>query len=203
MTGTVPTPLAPLVQKFFTERLISQLGASANTIASYRDTFRLLLEFAEAQCGLASTDMDISGHRCRPCRELSRTSRDRTRQQRAEPQCPSCRHPFLHSLCRGQRTPGPAPLPEDPATAGKAAQKGHRDLAHGRRDQGTRRRARPRHLVRDGVIGRCWCSPRRPAFGCRNWSASGSGMSNSDAVPMCGAMARGARTVRHPCGAIR
>ena len=60
MTGTVPTPLAPLVQKFFTERLISQLGASANTIASYRDTFRLLLEFAEARCGLASTDMDIS-----------------------------------------------------------------------------------------------------------------------------------------------
>ena len=60
MTGTVPTPLAPLVQKFFTERLISQLGASANTIASYRDTFRLLLEFAEARCGLVSTDMDIS-----------------------------------------------------------------------------------------------------------------------------------------------
>ena len=60
MTGTVPTPLAPLVQKFFTERLISQLGASANTIASYRDTFLLLLEFAEAQCGVESTDMDIS-----------------------------------------------------------------------------------------------------------------------------------------------
>ena len=57
MTGTVPTPL---VQKFFTERLISQLGASPNTIASYRDTFRLLLEFAEAQCGVESTDMNIS-----------------------------------------------------------------------------------------------------------------------------------------------
>ena len=60
MTGTVPTPLAPLVQRFFTERLINQFGASANTIASYRDTFRLLLEFAEARCGLASTDMDVS-----------------------------------------------------------------------------------------------------------------------------------------------
>ena len=39
MTGSVPTPLAPLVQRFFTERLINQLAASANTIASYRDTF--------------------------------------------------------------------------------------------------------------------------------------------------------------------
>ena len=60
MTGTVPTPLAPLVQKFFTERLISRLGASPNTIASYRDTFRLLLAFAEARCAVESTDMDVS-----------------------------------------------------------------------------------------------------------------------------------------------
>ena len=60
MTGTVPTPLAPLVQRFFSERLAGQLGASANTIASYRDTFRLLLGFAGPRCGKAPTDMDVS-----------------------------------------------------------------------------------------------------------------------------------------------
>ena len=60
MTGIVPTSLAPLVQRFFAERLVNQFGASANTIASYRDTFRLLLEFAEARCGKAPTDMNIS-----------------------------------------------------------------------------------------------------------------------------------------------
>ena len=60
MTRTAPTPLAPLVQHFFTERLISQFGASENTIASYRDTFRLLLEFAEPRCGRKPTDMDVS-----------------------------------------------------------------------------------------------------------------------------------------------
>ena len=60
MNGTVPTPLAPLVQRFFSERLVVQLGASANTIASYRDTFVLLLGFAEARCAKASTDMDVS-----------------------------------------------------------------------------------------------------------------------------------------------
>lgn len=38
--------LAPLLQAFFTDRLINQLGASPNTIAGYRDTFRLLLGFA-------------------------------------------------------------------------------------------------------------------------------------------------------------
>src|SRR6202795_2746709 len=39
--------LAPLVEGFFTKRLIAQLRASSHTIASYRDTFRLLLKFAK------------------------------------------------------------------------------------------------------------------------------------------------------------
>src|SRR6266567_2385502 len=34
-----------LLQRFFTERLITQQGASPHTIAGYRDTFRLLLQF--------------------------------------------------------------------------------------------------------------------------------------------------------------
>jgi site-specific recombinase XerD len=35
-----------LVQRFFTDRLMQQRQASAHTISSYRDTFRLLLRFA-------------------------------------------------------------------------------------------------------------------------------------------------------------
>ncbi len=35
-----------LLQRFFTDRLFGQLGASSHTVASYRDTFRLLLRFA-------------------------------------------------------------------------------------------------------------------------------------------------------------
>ncbi len=60
MTGTLPPPLAPLVQRFFTNRLAGQLGASANTIASCRDSFRLLVNFAEARCGKAPEDMDVA-----------------------------------------------------------------------------------------------------------------------------------------------
>jgi integrase/recombinase XerD len=40
------TSLSTLVQSFFTERLFTQMEASPHTIASYRDTFRLLLKFA-------------------------------------------------------------------------------------------------------------------------------------------------------------
>lgn len=48
MTAIVSTPSFPsLVQDFFAERLLSQANASARTVASYRDTFRLLLRYAE------------------------------------------------------------------------------------------------------------------------------------------------------------
>jgi len=41
--------LAPLMERFFTERLMQQRQASPHTISSYRDTFRLLLTFAHQQ----------------------------------------------------------------------------------------------------------------------------------------------------------
>jgi site-specific recombinase XerD len=46
---TPATPLAPLLERFFTDRLLRQRQASPHTIASYRDTFRLLLKFAHAR----------------------------------------------------------------------------------------------------------------------------------------------------------
>ena len=54
------TLLAPTLQAFFTERLISQRDASPRTIASYRDTFRLLLGFAHQQTGKAPYQLDIA-----------------------------------------------------------------------------------------------------------------------------------------------
>jgi integrase/recombinase XerD len=43
--------LAPLLQGFFTDKLMHHLQASAHTIAAYRDTFKLLLAFVEQRCG--------------------------------------------------------------------------------------------------------------------------------------------------------
>jgi len=45
------TQLAPSLQAFFTERLAGQQRVSPHTIASYRDSFRLLLAFAQRQTG--------------------------------------------------------------------------------------------------------------------------------------------------------
>jgi site-specific recombinase XerD len=54
-----------LLQAFFTERLMKECNASANTIANYRDTFRLLIAYAQRRLKkhphqIATQDLDVS-----------------------------------------------------------------------------------------------------------------------------------------------
>ncbi|MFQ5745063.1 MAG: tyrosine-type recombinase/integrase [Acidobacteriota bacterium] len=51
--------LAPTMEGFFTERLIAQRRASRHTVASYRDTFRLLMAFAREKTGKAPSKLEI------------------------------------------------------------------------------------------------------------------------------------------------
>ncbi len=53
------TLLAPTLQAWFTERLITQRNSSPQTIASYRDTLRLLLTFASQRTGKQPCQLDI------------------------------------------------------------------------------------------------------------------------------------------------
>jgi site-specific recombinase XerD len=48
-----------LLQDFFLQRLAAQRGASAHTIASYRDTFELLLCYAESRTGRIPSELII------------------------------------------------------------------------------------------------------------------------------------------------
>jgi integrase/recombinase XerD len=52
--------LAPLLQAFFADRLQKQLRASPHTIASYRDTFKLLLRFAKQRLGKEPSDLLVA-----------------------------------------------------------------------------------------------------------------------------------------------
>ena len=54
------TPLAPTLEAFFTDRLLCQQRVSPNTIASYRDTFRLLLTFAQQQTGRSPARLELT-----------------------------------------------------------------------------------------------------------------------------------------------
>jgi len=58
MTST--PSLAVLLESFFTQRLMKQREASSHTIGSYRDTFRLLLQFAQQRLGKAPSRLALA-----------------------------------------------------------------------------------------------------------------------------------------------
>ena len=51
--------LAPILQAFFTDRLMAQRRVSPHTISAYRDTFRLLLAFVQDQIGKTPAMLEV------------------------------------------------------------------------------------------------------------------------------------------------
>lgn len=51
--------LAPVIEGFFTARL-TQRRATPATVATYRDTFRLLLDFAQRRTGRPPSQLDVT-----------------------------------------------------------------------------------------------------------------------------------------------
>ena len=49
----------PVLHAFFLERLVAQRNASPRTVAAYRDSFRLLLQFAQQQLQKAPEVLDV------------------------------------------------------------------------------------------------------------------------------------------------
>ena len=52
--------LAPTLEAFFTDRLLGEREASPNTVAAYRDCFRLLLRFAAERTGVEPHRLEVS-----------------------------------------------------------------------------------------------------------------------------------------------
>jgi integrase/recombinase XerD len=52
--------LAPTLEAFFTERLLTQKNAGPHTIASYRDCLKLLLAYAQQATGTAPSSLDFA-----------------------------------------------------------------------------------------------------------------------------------------------
>jgi integrase/recombinase XerD len=52
--------LAPTLEAYFTERLIGQRQASTNTVAAYRDAWRLLLGYTQARTGKTPNRLDVN-----------------------------------------------------------------------------------------------------------------------------------------------
>jgi site-specific recombinase XerD len=54
------TALAPTLQAYFTDRLMTQRGASPNTIAAYRTSMRLLVCYAAGRLGKKPSQLDLA-----------------------------------------------------------------------------------------------------------------------------------------------
>lgn len=54
------TSLAPILESFFTDRLLTQRQASPHTVAAYRDAFTLLLGYAFERTGKHPAQLDIA-----------------------------------------------------------------------------------------------------------------------------------------------
>ena len=93
------TSFPALLQKFFTERLMRQRQASSHTVSSYRDTFRLLLQFAQRRlkkspCNLTFQEVDA------PLIAAFLEDMEERRCVKAlDSQSPSHGYPFVLSLC--------------------------------------------------------------------------------------------------------
>ncbi len=57
---SAPVRIAGPLEAFFTRRLLREQGVSPNTIASYRDTFRLLLGFAQRRLAKPPSELTIA-----------------------------------------------------------------------------------------------------------------------------------------------
>jgi site-specific recombinase XerD len=60
MSKAASPTFASLVQEFFTDYMVQQRALSPRTVASYRDTFVLLLRFAEKQLGKAPVTVQLT-----------------------------------------------------------------------------------------------------------------------------------------------
>lgn len=79
--------LAPALEKYFTVHLLKNLGASAHTVAAYRDTWRLLLAYTHEQSGTEPHKLDIasldSAHIGRFLQHLEQTRHNSVRTRNA------------------------------------------------------------------------------------------------------------------------
>lgn len=56
---SIPASLAPILEKFFTQRLMLQRNVSGHTISSYRDSFKQLLVYANQQLNVSPSALNI------------------------------------------------------------------------------------------------------------------------------------------------
>ena len=90
--------LAAFLEAFFTDRLIAQRRVSPHTVASYRDTFRLLLQFAQKELGKSPSKLAIPDLNAALIGAFLDNLERNSGQRLSQPKCPPHSDPVLFSL---------------------------------------------------------------------------------------------------------
>ena len=142
------TTLAPVLQAFFTERLMAQRRASSHTITGYRDTLRLLVGFACAKTGKTPSALDIADLDAPLVAAfLDHLEADRHNTVRTR-NCAPRRHPLAVRLRRTAPPRTRRRHPAGPGHPGQAPRTHTAHLAHRARGRRPAGRTRPGHVDR-------------------------------------------------------
>ena len=151
--GAVMTLIAPTLQAFFTDRLVQQRQASPQTIASYRDTLRLLLTFVHQRTGTMPAQLDWDDLDATTIYGVPEPPRKRAAQQHQDPQPAPDSDPFAVLLRRlappRARTAHPACAGDPPETVRQA----DRDVPDRHRGRCAARRTGSRPAGKAGETG--------------------------------------------------
>jgi hypothetical protein len=143
-----PASLPALLQSFFTIRLMTQRKVSPHTIASYRDTFRLLLQFAQKRLRKAPSQLALHNLDASFGRRVSGRSGKPPAQWSQEPKPAFDGHTFILPL---RRTGGAGAERNHPTGAGDSeptAATHPRGLSDPARDRGTAGGAKSNEVAR-------------------------------------------------------
>ena len=142
------TALAPTLEAFFIRRLINEKGVSPHTIAAYRDTFRLLLSFAQQRTGKQPCKLEIEDLDAPLISGVPRPPRTRPRQQPPHPQCPPGSDPLDVPVRRAQAPRARGADQPRARCPDQTVRPRDRHPPHRRRSRHPARRARPKPLDR-------------------------------------------------------
>ena len=142
------TALAPTLQAFFTDRSIRERDASPQTVAAYRDTWRLLINYTAMTTGRQSSLLDIDDVGVEVVTGfLDHLEDDRRNSIRTR----NASLAGIHSLFRYAALPHPehaATIQRVLAIGPKTLRPDTRHVPHHRRDRRAARRAEPDHVDR-------------------------------------------------------
>ncbi len=194
VANTFPT----LLEAFFMDRLVRQRQVSPHTLASYRDTFRLLLQYAQRQLGRAPSAVtlpDLDTPFLGAFLDHLEQERDNSARSR------NVRLAAIHSFFRyvALHTPEHSALAQR-ALAMPSKRYPRRPIDFLTPAEVAALLAAPTSPPGAGVaIGHCCCLPCRPDYALPNCSACAVRTSCSAPAPTCNAKAKGAKSATRHC----